>query len=120
MAPGDVLYEKDGQLAIITINRPHRMNALTMAGWTYEMAEIWEDFQNDRALRVAILTAVGDRAFCAGVDVKETAERNACRREARPRRPRRQGLAVAERRPQARDLRRQRHRRRRRTHARRR
>ena len=77
MAPGDVLYEKDGQLAIITINRPHRMNALTMAGWTYEMAEIWEDFQNDRALRVAILTAVGDRAFCAGVDVKETAERNA-------------------------------------------
>ena len=61
MAPGDVLYEKDGQLAIITINRPHRMNALTMAGWTYEMAEIWEDFQNDRSLRVAILTAVGDR-----------------------------------------------------------
>ena len=77
MAPGDVLYEKDGQLAIITINRPHRMNALTMAGWTYEMAEIWEDFQNDRSLRVAILTAVGDKAFCAGVDVKETAERNA-------------------------------------------
>ncbi len=77
MAEGDVLYEKEGQLAIITINRPHRMNALTMAGWTHEMASIWDDFNKDRSLRVAILTAVGDRAFCAGVDVKETAERNA-------------------------------------------
>ena len=77
MAEGDVLYEKEGQLAIITINRPHRMNALTMAGWTHEMAEIWDDFSKDSALRVAILTAVGDKAFCAGVDVKEMAERNA-------------------------------------------
>ena len=94
MAEGDVLYEKEGQLAIITINRPHRMNALTMAGWTHEMASIWDDFNKDRSLRVAILTAVGDRAFCAGVDVKETAERNASGEKHDPNRQDKNGWAA--------------------------
>ena len=37
--------KKTGSSPSSPSTRPHRMNALTMAGWTYEMAEIWEDFQ---------------------------------------------------------------------------
>ena len=77
MAEGDILYEKDGDIAVVTLNRPHRMNALPMSVWTEELAAVWQDFDRDPSLRVAIFTATGERAFCTGVDVKETAERRA-------------------------------------------
>jgi len=76
MADGDILYEKEEGIAVITLNRPHRMNALPMSIWTTELSEIWRDFDNDPSVRVGVLTAVGDKAFCTGVDVKEAAERN--------------------------------------------
>ena len=77
MADGDILYEKDGDIAVITLNRPQRMNALPASAWTIDLAELWQDFDRDPNLRVAILTAAGDRAFCSGVDVREAAEARA-------------------------------------------
>jgi enoyl-CoA hydratase/carnithine racemase len=68
-----VLYESDGPLATITLNRPERLNAIT--GQT--MAEIGEALarlQADDAVRIAIVTGAG-RGFCAGGDRKETAAR---------------------------------------------
>jgi enoyl-CoA hydratase len=57
-------------IAIVTINRPEARNALGR-----EVREglfsAWERFETDSALRVAILTAAGDKAFCAGGDLKE-------------------------------------------------
>jgi enoyl-CoA hydratase/carnithine racemase len=68
-----VLYETDGPLATITLNRPERLNAIT--GQT--MAEIGEALarlQADAAVRVGIVTGAG-RGFCSGGDRKETAGR---------------------------------------------
>ena len=62
-------YEKKDRIAYITINRPHRLNALhPLVG--SEMREIFVDFKEDPDLWVAILTGAGDRSFCAGADLK--------------------------------------------------
>jgi enoyl-CoA hydratase/carnithine racemase len=64
-----VLFEKKSAVAYVTINRPERLNACDFE--TYAMlADIWAEFQQDVSLRVAIFTGAGDRAFCAGSDIK--------------------------------------------------
>jgi len=64
-----VIFEKRGAVAYVTINRPDRLNACDFE--TYgRLAEIWREFREDDSLRVAILTGAGERAFCAGSDVK--------------------------------------------------
>jgi enoyl-CoA hydratase/carnithine racemase len=70
------IYEKRGRVAYVTLNRPEVMNALHLEAHL-ELAEIWEHFRNDAELWVAILTGAGERAFCAGNDLKATAERTA-------------------------------------------
>ena len=65
--------QQDGNLLIVTINRPERMNALHPPG-NAEMAEIFDDFQANPDLWVAIITGEGDRAFCAGNDLRYQAE----------------------------------------------
>lgn len=67
-----VLYETRGQVAIATLNRPEASNALDQA----VLGGLWrafEAFGADDARRVLILTGAGDRAFCAGQDLKELA-----------------------------------------------
>lgn len=64
-----VLYEKRGDVAYVTLNRPHAMNAIDME--THEaLWGVWRDFRDDPAVRVAILTGAGDEAFCAGADLR--------------------------------------------------
>ena len=69
-----VVFEARGDgIAIITLNRPDARNALgkdIRAG----LYAAWERFENDPALRVGILTGAGDKAFCAGGDLKEMTE----------------------------------------------
>ena len=65
-------YEKHGRIAYITINRPEVLNALH-AEANRELGRIWDDFQEDAGVWVAILTGAGDRAFSAGNDLKATA-----------------------------------------------
>jgi enoyl-CoA hydratase/carnithine racemase len=63
-----VLYDKRGPVAHITLNRPEVKNAIDVE--THEqLCEIWRDFRDDPALRVAVLTGTGD-AFTAGADLK--------------------------------------------------
>lgn len=64
-----VIFEKKGSIAYVTINRPERLNACDFETYT-QLAELWEEFRDDRALRVAIFTGSGERAFCAGSDIK--------------------------------------------------
>lgn len=64
-----VLFEKNGPIARVTINRPERLNACDHETYT-RLAEIWCEFRDDPSLLVAILTGTGERAFCAGSDVK--------------------------------------------------
>ena len=72
--PPTILFEKKDHIAIVTINRPEAMNSLTceMLG---ALDDVFKAFENDPDLWVAILTATGDRAFCAGMDLKEAAPR---------------------------------------------
>lgn len=63
-----VLYEKKGHLAVITLNRPAKMNAYDAEVLTLE-SKYWIDFKDDPNLHVAILTGAGDKAFCAGADM---------------------------------------------------
>lgn len=66
----DLLYQKEGKIAIFTLNRPGSMNALN-PNLFMEMHDAFEDFKNDPDLWVGILTGTGEKAFCAGADVKE-------------------------------------------------
>ena len=63
-----VLYEKKGEIAYITLNRPEVKNAIDLEVH-HRLREIWTDFRDDDAIRVAIITGKGD-AFCAGADLK--------------------------------------------------
>lgn len=72
MSGKTVLYEKQGELAIITFNRPERLNAINVHLLRDLMAAL-EEAGADKNVRVVILTGAG-RAFCAGEDLKETDE----------------------------------------------
>jgi enoyl-CoA hydratase/carnithine racemase len=65
--------ETRGQILVIRLNRPERLNALG-AEMCEHMARIFSDYRDDDALEVAILTGTG-RGFCAGEDMKESLER---------------------------------------------
>ena len=73
MAYQYVVYEKKDRIAYITINRPEVRNALHSPSHR-ELAEVWNNFRDDPELWVAILTGAGDKAFCAGNDLKYSAE----------------------------------------------
>jgi enoyl-CoA hydratase/carnithine racemase len=63
-----VLYEKRDRIAYVTLNRPEAKNAIDPE--THELLwRTWEDFRDDDAVDVAILTGAGD-SFCAGADLK--------------------------------------------------
>ena len=65
--------EKDGRLMIVTINRPEVYNAChPMAN--EELVAAFDEFHADPELWVAIITGAGDKAFCAGNDLKYHAE----------------------------------------------
>lgn len=65
-----IIYEKKDKIALITINRPEAMNALNVEAME-ELEEVWLDFRDDDNIWVAIITGAGDKAFCAGADLKE-------------------------------------------------
>jgi enoyl-CoA hydratase/carnithine racemase len=71
-----VIYEKRGHVAYVTLNRPERLNALDNHSHR-ELIEIFDDFADDAEAWVAIITGAGERAFCAGNDLKATAEASA-------------------------------------------
>jgi len=65
-----ILYDTKGSIARITINRPEAMNAFDLETARL-MGERLREFDRDPTLRVAILTGAGDKAFCAGADLKK-------------------------------------------------
>ncbi|WP_230940028.1 enoyl-CoA-hydratase DpgD [Xanthomonas translucens] len=69
-----VLFERDGHVARITLNRPAVLNALDLATHA-ALAEAWDSFEQDDTLWVAVLSGSGERAFSAGQDLKELAAR---------------------------------------------
>ena len=78
----NLLYEKKGNIAYVTLNRPKVLNALNRATWE-ELQAAFEDVREDEAVRGAILTGAGDKAFIAGADIGEQAHLNAVEAEQR-------------------------------------
>src|SRR5579859_4723937 len=67
-----VRYERQEQVAVITLDRPTSLNAITPE-LTQELGAAWQRFEQEEDALVAILTGAG-RAFCAGLDMKLAAE----------------------------------------------
>lgn len=67
----DLLLEKDGPVATVTLNRPERMNAIT-GPMLAALSQALVDCDRDPAVRVIVLTGAG-RGFCAGLDLKDQA-----------------------------------------------
>ena len=65
-----VLFERDKDIALVTLNRPESMNALNRVMFT-ELRRIFAEIDSDPAIKVSVLQSAGGRAFCVGVDLKE-------------------------------------------------
>ena len=65
-----VIYEKNGSIACLTLNRPHALNAFSVR-MRDELYEILGAIRADDEVRAVILGGAGDKAFCAGADLKE-------------------------------------------------
>jgi enoyl-CoA hydratase/carnithine racemase len=66
-----VRLDRAGAIATITIDRPEKLNALTLAMYD-ELGQAFAEVRDDAAIGVAILTGEGDRAFCVGADLGES------------------------------------------------
>ncbi|MGE0045268.1 MAG: enoyl-CoA hydratase [Hyphomonadaceae bacterium] len=77
-----ILVERDGPVAIVTLNRPEAMNALSRA-LRAAIAETFEQLAADESVRAIVLTGAG-RAFTAGLDLKELGSGDSIVAEANP------------------------------------
>src|SRR6201988_2857471 len=66
----DILYELSDGIGRVTFNRPQARNAFTFA--MYErLAEICEEIDKDRSIKVLVLQGAGDKAFASGTDINQ-------------------------------------------------
>jgi enoyl-CoA hydratase len=70
MSEDVVLISRDGPVAIVTLNRPQAMNALSQA-LRRDLARVFRELEADEGVRAIVLTGAGTRAFTAGLDLKE-------------------------------------------------
>jgi enoyl-CoA hydratase len=73
MAYENLLYERKDRIGTITVNRPERLNALSLRT-IQELAAVLSEAAEDQGVRVLIVTGAGEKAFVAGADIKELAE----------------------------------------------
>src|SRR3954470_15184147 len=66
----DLIVETKGTTAWITLNRPDARNALSR-DVNIRLGELASELDNDPKIRVIVITGAGDKAFCAGADLKE-------------------------------------------------
>jgi E-phenylitaconyl-CoA hydratase len=76
-------YHTEGRIAIVTINRPEVLNALS-GGDLIEMSKFLINFRDDPELRACIITGAGEKTFCTGMDLKETRPDGQGNADARP------------------------------------
>jgi enoyl-CoA hydratase len=64
-------FTKDSHVATVRINRPDKMNALTLAMYD-DLGRAFHAIKDDDEIRAVVLTGAGDRAFCVGADLRES------------------------------------------------
>ena len=72
----NILFEKKGAIAYVTVNRPKVLNALNMATME-ELRQAFHSVKQDHEVRVVIMTGAGEKAFVAGADIGELAKHDA-------------------------------------------
>ncbi|MFC1864605.1 enoyl-CoA hydratase/isomerase family protein [Chloroflexota bacterium] len=72
MAYQTVIYEKKGNIAYVTLNRPEQLNATNHA-LREDLYQVWQEIMKDDEVRVVVLTGKG-RGFCSGADMKDAAQ----------------------------------------------
>jgi len=65
---GEILLDRNGHIATVTMNRPAKLNALTM-GMYEELGRVFHQLSVDDTIRVIIIKGAGERAFCSGSDI---------------------------------------------------
>ncbi len=70
MAAPLVLVERRGPLAVVTLNRPDKLNAMSLA-MKDELVQALHDLETDVAVRAVVVTGAGEKAFVAGADITE-------------------------------------------------
>jgi enoyl-CoA hydratase/carnithine racemase len=75
---GEILLERDGDIATVTLSNPGRLNALGLGSWK-RLGEVMRELDADKDLRCVVVRGAGDKAFAAGADISEfeTTRRNA-------------------------------------------
>ena len=68
-----ILFETRDRIAFITLNRPDSLNAMNRQ-MTHELVDVCQQVEEDSGIRIAIFTGAGEKAFSAGMDLKERAE----------------------------------------------
>jgi enoyl-CoA hydratase len=68
-----IIYEVKNQIAFVTFNRPESMNAVNRQ-MARDLVDACKQIEDDNAIRIAIFTGAGEKAFSAGMDLKERAE----------------------------------------------
>lgn len=63
-----IQLDRDGHVATVTLNRPDKLNALTM-GMYETLGEVMRSVSGDDAVRVVVVKGAGERAFCSGSDI---------------------------------------------------
>jgi enoyl-CoA hydratase/carnithine racemase len=68
-----VLYAREDRVGVLTLNRPEALNALTV-DMLEQLNAYLDQVESDPQVRVVLLTAAGDRAFCVGADLRARAQ----------------------------------------------
>jgi len=69
MADTDILFTRAGGVGTVTLNRPHALNAFTLAMYR-AFDPVLREWETDPDIRLIVIRGAGDRAFCAGGDVR--------------------------------------------------
>ncbi|MFH1647546.1 MAG: enoyl-CoA hydratase-related protein [Chloroflexota bacterium] len=75
MTHKNLLYTKGDGIGTVTVNRPEVLNALNIGVFT-ELYQLFQEIEDDPAVRVVILTGAGEKAFIAGVDIADMKDRS--------------------------------------------
>ncbi len=70
-----ILVEQDGQVGVVTLNRPKELNALNFQ-LMKELADALEELDRTEAIHCIVITGAGEKAFAAGADIKEMADKS--------------------------------------------
>jgi enoyl-CoA hydratase/carnithine racemase len=78
---GEILLERDGAIATVTLSNPERLNALSAQMWDF-LGKIFTSLNGEEDLRCIVIRGAGDKAFAAGADIANFAQERANSKQA--------------------------------------